>query len=1161
MSKSAPSLQDVHDLSITRLFLTGPQAIVRLALMQSERDRRVGLNTAGYVSGYRGSPVGTVDNQFMAAKAVLEPRNITFLAGLNEDLAATALWGTQQAEMRGEGKFDGVFGIWYGKGPGVDRSGDVFRHANMAGTSPHGGVLVIAGDDHSGESSTVVHASDVALSDAMIPILSPAGVQEIIDFGLIGYDLSRYAGVWVALKCIHDTVESSAVVEAGPERVSTIIPKDHKLPPGGLNIRPSDDRVPQEERLHSHKMPAVLAFTRANAINRIVMAGGKAPKFGIVAPGKSYLDVRQALDDLGIDEVQASKLGIRLLKIGMVWPLEPGIIRDFAKGLDTILVVEEKRSLIEAQMRDILYTEENRPEVIGKVLFPAHGVLEPNQIALAVASRIKDKAVKSCAEALQSTLSVARNQADLVQRVPYFCAGCPHNSSTVLPEGARGYAGIGCHWLAQFVPGRKTEGATQMGGEGANWVGEAPFSKRDHMFQNIGDGTYNHSGLMAIRHAVGSGVNITYKILFNDAVAMTGGQRNDGGLTVPQIANQVRAFGVERIAIVSDEPDKYPSDAGFPPHVSFNHRADLQAVQTGLMAAKGTSVLIYDQTCAAEKRRRRRKGEFPDPAKRVFINELVCEGCGDCGVKSNCVAIQPVETEFGRKRQIGQSSCNKDFSCVKGFCPSFVTVEGGELVKGAGPAVIDLDKVPFPVLPVPVLPALDKPWSILVTGIGGTGVVTIGHLLGMAAHMEGKGAALIDMVGISQKNGAVVTHLKIAARPEDISAVRVAHGHADLIVGCDLVTSAAERILQAASREKTAAVVNGHETMPAHFTHDANFDLRGGELAMRVAAAVKKDRLFVIDATAIATALLGDSIAANLFTLGYAWQQGLVPVGMAAIEDAVRLNGAAVKMNLAAFQWGRRAAADEAAVRTVIGAKTAARAETLDDVVMGRVEFLTGYQNAAYADDYLRVVSKVRRVSEPLAMAVAKNLFKLMACKDEYEVARLYSDGAFARNLARQFKGDFKLKFHLAPPVLGRRDGFSGQPLKTEFGPWMMTGFKLLAKLKGLRGTALDVFGKSAERQMERQLVVDYRARIESLLPRVTGDNLAVVLEIAALPETMRGFGHVKAANVAKARVREEELLTRLHSKLPVVKAAAEQSAARFQPSEHMGGNARRGEG
>ena len=1140
MSKSAPSLQDVHDLSITRLFLTGPQAILRLALMQSERDRQAGLNTAGYVSGYRGSPVGTVDNQFVAAKAVLEPRNITFLAGLNEDLAATALWGTQQAEMRGEGKFDGVFGMWYGKGPGVDRSGDVFRHANMAGTSPHGGVLVIAGDDHSGESSTVVHASDMALSDAMIPILSPAGVQEIIDFGLIGYDLSRYAGVWVALKCIHDTVESSAVVEAGPERVATIIPKDHKLPPGGLNIRPSDDRVPQEERLHSHKMPAVLAFTRANTINRIVMAGGKAPKLGIVAPGKSYLDVRQALDDLGIDETQAAKLGIRLLKIGMVWPLEPGIIRDFAKGLDAILVVEEKRSLIEAQIRDILYTEEKRPEVIGKALFPAHGVLEPNQIALAVAARIKDKAVKSCAEALQSTLSVARNQADLVQRVPYFCAGCPHNSSTILPEGARGYAGIGCHWLAQFVPGRKTEGATQMGGEGANWVGEAPFSKRDHMFQNIGDGTYNHSGLMAIRHAVGSGVNITYKILFNDAVAMTGGQRNDGGLTVPQIANQVRAFGVERIAIVSDEPDKYPSNAGFPPHVSFNHRADLQAVQTGLMAVKGTSVLIYDQTCAAEKRRRRRKGEFPDPAKRVFINELVCEGCGDCGVQSNCVAIQPVETEFGRKRKIDQSSCNKDFSCVKGFCPSFVTVEGGELVKGAGPAVIDLDKVPFPVLPEPELPALDRPWSILVTGIGGTGVVTIGHLLGMAAHMEGKGAALIDMVGISQKNGAVVTHLKIAARPGDISAVRVAHGHADLILGCDLVTSASERILQAASREKTAAVVNGHETMPAHFTHDANFDVRGGELAMRVAAAVKKDRLFVIDATAIATALLGDSIAANLFTLGYAWQQGLVPVGMTAIEDAVRLNGAAVKMNLAAFQWGRRAAADEAAVRAVIGAKTEARVLTLDDVVTRRVEFLTGYQNAAYADEYRGFVSKVRRVSEPLAMAVAKNLFKLMACKDEYEVARLYSDGAFARNLARQFKGDFKLKFHLAPPILGRRDEFSGQPLKTEFGPWMMTGFKLLAKLKGLRGTALDVFGKSAERQMERQLVVDYRARIESLLPRVTADNLAVVLEIAALPETMRGFGHVKAANVAKARVREAELLTRLHSNLPAVKAAAE---------------------
>ena len=1149
MSKSAPSLQDVYDLSIPRLFLTGPQAILRLALLQSERDAKAGLNTAGYVSGYRGSPVGTVDIQFVSAKPALDPRNIRFVPGLNEDLAATALWGTQQAEMRGEGRFDGVFGIWYGKGPGVDRSGDIFRHANMAGTSPHGGVLAIAGDDHSGESSTVLHASDMALSDAMIPVLAPAGVQEIIDYGLIGFEMSRYAGVWVGLKCVHDTVESSAVVEAGTERITAVIPKDYQRPTGGLHIRPHDDRFQQEERLHTQKIPAVLAFARANQINRIVMRGGKAAKLGIVAPGKSYLDAAQALDDLGIDEAQSAKLGVRLLKIGMVWPLEPRIIRDFARGLDTILVVEEKRPLIETQIRDILYTEDQRPVVIGKTdekgltLFASHGVLEPHEIALAIAARIRDRAVKACATALQSRLATARNQADLVRRVPYFCAGCPHNSSTVLPEGARGYAGIGCHWLAQFVPGRKTEGSTHMGGEGANWVGEAPFSTRGHMFQNLGDGTYNHSGLMAIRQAVASGVNITYKILFNDAVAMTGGQRNDGGLTVPQIAAQVRAFGIGRIAVVSDEPEKYPSNAGFPPGVTFTHRDGLQAVQTEMAKVPGTSVLIYDQTCAAEKRRRRRKGEFPDPDRRVFINELVCEGCGDCGVQSNCVAIQPVETAFGRKRRIDQSACNKDFSCLKGFCPSFVTVEGGTLVKGASVAAIDIGKVPFPVIPDPVPPPLDRPWNILVTGIGGTGVVTIGHLLGMAAHIEGKGAALIDMVGISQKNGAVVTHLKIAARPEDISAVRVASGHADLILGCDLVTSASDRILSAASRERTAAVVNVHETMPAHFTHDANFDVRGDELAMRVAAAVRPERFHAVDATDLATALFGESIAANLFTLGYAWQRGLVPVGAEAIAQAVAMNGAAVEMNLAAFLWGRRAAADEGAVRAVIGARSQPARETLSQLIDRRAGFLQGYQGEAYALTYRGFIERVRLAAnapEDLVAAVAQNLFRLMAYKDEYEVARLYTDGSFAQSLARQFSGDFKLTFHLAPPIRGKRDTFTGLPVKSRFGPWMMTGFKLLARLKGLRGTAFDIFGYAAERRMERRLIADYRAMIEGLLPRLTPVNSAVAVDIAALPQSIRGFGHVKAANAVKAKALEAQLLKNFEDSGVALNRAAE---------------------
>ena len=1128
------SLDDRLDLEKSPVFLTGPQAIVRLALLQSEEDRRAGLNTAGYVTGYRGSPVGTVDKQFVAAKALLEPRNIKFQPGLNEDLAATALWGTQQAEMRGEGRFDGVFGIWYGKGPGVDRSGDVFRHVNMAGTSPHGGVLAIAGDDHSGESSTVVHASDVALSDAMMPVLSPAGVQEIIDYGLLGFALSRYASVWVGLKCMHDTVESAAVVEAAPARVLPVIPKDHALPEGGLSIRTHDDRVPQEERLHRHKMPAVLAFAKANGLNRVVFSGGGHAKTGIVAAGKSYLDVRQALEDLGIDETQAARVGVRLLKIGMVWPLEPAIIKSFAKGLETIIVVEEKRSFIEAQLKGILYTDKERPAVIGKTdergapLFPAYGVLDPVAIAMTVATRIKDRTAAACAKALQASLPVARNQAELASRVPYFCAGCPHNSSTKLPDGARAYAGIGCHWLAQFVPDRKTEGFTHMGGEGANWIGEAPFSTRQHMFQNIGDGTYNHSGLMAIRHAANSGVNITYKILFNDAVAMTGGQKNDGGLTVPQIAQQMRAIGIERIAVVSDEPDKYPSDAGFPQYVSFHHRDDLQSVQTGMQGVTGASVIIYDQTCAAEKRRRRKKGELPDPNKRVFINELVCEGCGDCGVQSNCVAITPVDTEFGRKRQIDQSSCNKDFSCLKGFCPSFVTVEGGELVKGAKPAV---KSVPFPVLPEPELPNLDRPWSILVTGIGGTGVVTIGHLLGQAAFIEGKGAALIDMVGISQKNGAVVTHIKIAETPQAISAVRVTRGGADLILGCDLVTSASGRILDAASRQRTAAVVNSHEIMPAQFTHDANFTLPGSDLTLRVAGAIKPGALHAVDASGLAVELLGDSIAANLFTLGFAYQKGLVPVGGAAIEEAIRLNGVAIKLNLEAFQWGRRAAHDLTAVKAVVNHRDIPKAQTLDDVVARRVAFLTDYQNAAYAESYRRFVDDIStRTEDAFALAVARNLFKLMAYKDEYEVARLYADGSFARELAKKFSGDFKLTFHLAPPLLGKRDAITGHAVKSTFGPWMMTAMKLLAKLKGLRGTAFDIFGRSAERRMERQLIEDYRATITDISTRLSPYNHSTAVMLANLPEQIRGFGHVKAASVAAAEIRRNELLSAMNA-------------------------------
>jgi indolepyruvate ferredoxin oxidoreductase len=1155
MTTAPTRLADRYDLAKSRVFLTGPQAMVRLMLAQKALDEKAGLNTAAYITGYRGSPVGGVDQAFTKAADVLVPKNIKFQSGLNEDLAATALWGTQQAEARGEGAYDGVFGAFYAKGPGIDRSGDVFRHANAAGTSKHGGVLVFAGDDHGAESSTVPHQSEFALLDAMMPVLHPAGLQELFDYGLLGYALSRFSGNWVGIKCVHDTVESTAVIDAGLDRVTPVIPHDFAMPPGGLNLRAPDDRFDQERRLHVHKREAAVAFARVNNLNRITLRGGPHPKIGVVSTGKSYLDVLQALEELGIDEVKAAKIGLRLLKVGMVWPLDHDIVAEFAKGLDLIIVVEEKRLLLETHVREVLFNDRTRPIVVGKddeegrILFPPYGTLEPNQIAVAIGERILKRKlwpdIKRRVDEIKTAMGAGQGEADLAARVPYFCAGCPHNSSTVLPEDARGYAGIGCHWMVQFVPGRHTEGATQMGGEGANWIGEAPFSKRRHVFQNLGDGTYNHSGLLAIRAAVTSGVNITYKILFNDAVAMTGGQPNDGDLSVAKIASQVRAEGVERIAIVSDEPNKYTSADHFPSHVSFHHRDDLQAVQKEFMEVPGTSVLIYDQTCAAEKRRRRKRGAFPDPNKRIFINEAVCEGCGDCGVQSNCVAIMPVETPLGRKRQIDQSACNKDYSCVKGFCPSFVSVEGGELIRGQTKALPPVDPQS---LPDPVLPSLERPWSMLVTGIGGTGVVTIGHVLGMAAHLEGKGAAMIDMVGLAQKNGAVVTHLKLAARPEDIAAVRVAAGTADLVLGCDLVTSASERILSACSPVRSYAVVNLAEVMPAQFTHNADFRLPGSRMRKKIAERVKPQGLHAVDATQIATKLLGDTIAANMFTLGYAFQKGLVPIGAKAIEDAITLNGAAIPMNIGAFRWGRAAAHDLAAVEDLVKVPPQVKpAETLQDIVARHAAFLTEYQNEDYAETYRAFIAKVTAReaalhSDELSKAVARYLFKLMAYKDEYEVARLYSGGQFAETLGKRFKGG-EVHYYLSPPLLARIDPVTGHPRKIKFGPWMGHVFKLLAGMKGLRGTAFDPFGRTEERRTERALIQDYRQMVERLLEKLTAQNLPLAVEIAKLPEHIRGFGHVKQRHLAETRERQAVLLKAFlepETPQPLLKEAAE---------------------
>jgi indolepyruvate ferredoxin oxidoreductase len=1143
MSLRNVTLDDKYALSEGRVFVTGTQALVRLPIMQHWRDQAAGLDTAAYISGYRGSPLGGYDQQLWAAKKHLEAHNIVFQPGVNEDLAATAIWGTQQLGFHGEPKYDGVFAIWYGKGPGVDRTGDAFRHGNLAGTHPRGGVLVLMGDDHTCESSTTAHQSEFALVDAMIPILNPAGVQELLDYGLVGWALSRYSGCWVGLKCMKDTIDASASVDVSPERVRITMPADFPMPPGGLNIRWPDLPLDQEERLHKHKIEAVKAFARANRIDRVMVDSPQA-KLGIATCGKSWLDVRQALAYLGIDEAEAGRLGLRIYKVGMTWPLEPEGARRFAQGLDKIIVVEEKRALIESQLKEALYGAERAPQIVGKrdelgrELFQSNAALDPNVIAVAIGRRILERAsdvqlAQRVAE--QERLESRVPEKPAMDRTPYFCSGCPHNTGTRVPEGSLALAGIGCHFMAQWMD-RDTAGFTQMGGEGASWMGEAPFVSTPHVFQNIGDGTYYHSGLLAVRAAVASGVNMTYKILYNDAVAMTGGQHVDGPLTVPQITRQVAAEGANKVVVVTDEPGKYGAEAGFAEGVEVYHRDDYDRVQKQIREVPGVSVIVYDQTCAAEKRRRRKRDQYPDPPKRVFINDLVCEGCGDCGVKSNCVSVLPLETEFGRKRMIDQSACNKDYSCVKGFCPSFVTVHGGALKKGksAAPAGGNVETL-FPAMPEPKLPALEQPYGILVTGVGGTGVVTIGAIVGMAAHLEGKGFGGLDMAGLAQKGGAVWSHLQVAARPEDIKTVRLGSGGARLVLGCDLVVSTSQKTMDVA-REGTRAAVNTHQQMTGDFTRDADFQFPAASLRRTIARTVGEKNAEFVDATRIATALMGDSIATNMFMLGYAYQRGLIPVSGEAINKAIELNGAAVKMNQAAFLWGRRAAVDPAAVERLVAPKPEAAAsaklsETLDELIARRVEFLTAYQDAAYADRYRTLVDRAREAegrlkgSSGLAEAVARYYFKLLAYKDEYEVARLYTDGSFRRRIEQVFDGSYRLHFHLAPPLLARRDPQTGELQKSEYGGWVFAAFRILARLRFLRGSAFDIFGYSHERRMERRLIRDYETAIGEILERLSADNHALAVRIASIPEDIRGFGHVKERNIGQAKAKEAELL------------------------------------
>jgi indolepyruvate ferredoxin oxidoreductase len=1157
------TLDDKYTATSGNIFLSGIQALVRLPMMQRERDVAAGLNTGGFISGYRGSPLGGLDENLWKAKKHLEARHVQFVPGVNEDLAATAVWGSQQVDLIGPAKYDGVFAMWYGKGPGVDRCGDVFKHMNHAGTSRHGGVLLVAGDDHGAYSSTLPHQSDHLFSASMIPVLYPCNVQEYLDLGVHGWAMSRFSGCTIAFKALADTVESSASVDADPFRVQVKIPQDFVMPEGGLNARLSNLPLGQQARnqealMQDYKIYAALAYARENKLNHVTIDSPNA-RLGIIASGKSYLDVLEALQDLGIDEEMAAEVGLRLFKVAMPWPLEPDSVREFAQGLEEILVVEEKRQMVEYQLKEQLYNwrDDVRPHIVGKFddkgewvaprgewLLTSKADFSVSQVARVIASRVSRLVTdeKTC-ELIRERLAfldakdaVLKKSVNTPFRPAFYCSGCPHNTSTKVPEGSFALAGIGCHVMATAIYPDMNKLTTHMGGEGAPWIGQAAFSKVPHVFQNLGDGTYFHSGYLAIRAAVAANVNITYKILYNDAVAMTGGQPVDGQTSVPMMAQQMAAEGIKRIALVTEDLARYADRRTLPAIVTLHDRKDMDAVQRELREIAGVSVLIYDQTCAAEKRRRRKKGEFPDPQKRVVINDAVCEGCGDCGVQSNCVSILPKETEFGRKRTIDQSSCNKDYSCTKGFCPSFVTVEGGALKKTrTGVAKKDVDDG-FGPLPAPTLPSLEQPYNILINGIGGTGVITVGALMGMAAHLEGKGASVLDMTGMSQKNGSVTSHVKVARSPDHLRAQRIATGEADLILGCDMLTAGAQDAISKMRPGRTVAVVNLHEQPPGTFAQNADWQYPVAEvraLIMESVGAPAHDAVDFIDATKLATALMGDSIAANLFMLGYAWQRGHIPLTEAALMRAIELNGVGIESNKRSFLWGRRAAVDIKRVERVATPTQAIVVQmpvSLDNVINRRVEFLTAYQDSAYAERYADLVARVRKAESAhglgvkLSTAVAKYYFKLMAYKDEYEVARLYTDGRFVEQLQSQFEGNFSVKFNLAPPLFSKKDA-KGHLVKAEFGSWMWSAFRLLARLKGLRGGKLDIFGYTEERKMERALIVEYRDMVEGLIGKLSAENHAMAVELASLPEQIRGFGHVKEKNVAVFRAEKARLL------------------------------------
>ena len=1129
-----------------RIFLTGTQALVRLPLMQRQLDIQAGLDTAGFISGYRGSPLGGYDQALWRAAAQLDAAKVRFLPAINEESGATAVLGSQQVESDPQRTVAGVFALWYGKGPGVDRAADALHHGNAYGSSPMGGVLVVAGDDHGCVSSSMPHQSDFLMQAWGMPVLNPANVAEMLEFGLYGWALSRYSGAWVGFKAISETVESGMSVDLDALQLRFDAPGGFVAPPGGLHFRPNDAPSPAIESRLAAKLDAVRHFARTNSIDRWICPSPRAD-IGIVTCGKAHFDLIEAFRRLGLALSDLEAHGVRIYKLGLSFPLEPGRIEEFSLGLKEILVVEEKGALVEQQLRTLLYNrpESVRPRILGKSdaqgqpLLPATGELRPSRVMPVVAAWLAGHKPPLDRRALVTDFTapaVFSNAADAVRRVPYFCSGCPHNTSTRVPEGSLAAPGIGCHYMASWM-GRDTAGAIQMGGEGVDWAAHGLFTRRRHMFQNLGDGTYFHSGILAIRQAIAAKANITYKILYNDAVAMTGGQPPDGAISVARMARQVEAEGAVRVVVVSDAPQKYLGhERDFPKGTGFHHRSELDRVQRELREVAGVTVLIYEQTCAAEKRRRRKSGKLAAAPRRVFINAEVCEGCGDCGLKSNCLSIQPLETPSGRKRIVDQGSCNQDYSCVDGFCPSFVSVIGGKPRRAAGQNLEPLLAAAAR-LTVPEAGLADAPCDILVTGVGGTGVVTVGALISMAAHLDGNSASVLDFMGFAQKGGAVLSFVRLAARPELLNQARIDTQQADLMLACDLVVGASEAALQTVRRGRTRLVVNSHEIPTDAFVRDPDASIHAAELQDKLRFAAGADRLSLCAANHLATRLLGDAAGANVLLMGHAWQQGLIPVSLAAIERAIELNGVAVAMNRLAFHIGRLASADAAALSPFAnGEGVQSQAEDLAAAIERHAARLTAYQDAGYAARYRELVGRVRQAEHslagidaalPLTAAVASNYARLLAYKDEYEVARLYTDGRFARALEQAFEGEYRLQFHFAPPFLAALDA-GGLPKKRSFGPWLLPALKLLARCRRLRGTRFDVFGYRRERRVERQLAADYARLIEAVLPALDARRLPVLLELASLPEHIRGYGQVKTAGIEKARRREQELLAQL---------------------------------